>query len=244
MTTSGPPPGFYDDPDHPGRQRWWDGQQWTDVTQGTSGLPDVSTVAGGALIADGVIGFGRNRQGIFGSLFGIALGIGIAVVFGFILGPSMAAQGSLEEPVQAQATIVDVLRTVSEGDRNDSSSSSSVTCGVTIQYTTEEGQTIESGSSFTSSSLCAYAPGQVVDITYDATQVGNFQGLDSTGDLLTRWFPWIFAGVGVVIALSSLWTFLLRATQIGGGLYLIQRSRQKDRDRQAKKAEKRQHSSD
>ena len=206
-------------------------------------MPDISTVAGGALIADGVIGFGRNRQGIFGSIVGIGLGIGITVVFGFILGPSMAAQGSLKEPVQAQATVIDVIRTVTESDPGQSSSSSSMTCGVTIRYATEEGQTIESGTSFTSSALCSYSPGQLVEVTYDATTVGNFQGLDSTGDMLTRWFPWIFAGVGVLIALSSFWTLILRATQIGGGIYLIQRSRQKDRERRARKEEKRHRSS-
>jgi hypothetical protein len=55
---------------------------------------------------------------------------------------------------------------------------------------------------------------------------------------LGEWFPWIFVGVGVLIAVTSFWTFLLRATQIGGGIYLINRSRQKDLVRLAAKKNK------
>jgi len=36
---SGPPAGFYDDPDGSGRQRWFDGTSWTDHYQSTSAAP-------------------------------------------------------------------------------------------------------------------------------------------------------------------------------------------------------------
>ena len=84
--------------------------------------------------------------------------------------------------------------------------------------------------------MCSFAVGQTIAISYDASNVGRFEGLDPTGEAVQGWFPYLFIGVGVIIALSSAWTFLLRATQIGGGIYLINLSRQKDRERLAKKA--------
>lgn len=243
MTTTSPPPGFYDDPDHPGKKRWWDGSAWTDVTEGKGpgipglgNLPDAGTLAGGALIADGLIGFGKNRQGIFGSLVGIFVGIGVALGVGVFLAPAMLEQSSIATPVPTQATVLQVDRLVSQADPTDRSSSSSVSCAVVLGYSTSEGQSVEAATPYSSSSLCSFVVGQTVAITYDATNVGRFQGLDPTGETVQGWFPYIFIGVGVIIALSSAWTFLLRATQIGGGIYLINRSRQKDQERLAKKA--------
>lgn len=37
---TGPPPGWYDEPDSPGRERWWDGEQWTEHRR--SGGPEAS----------------------------------------------------------------------------------------------------------------------------------------------------------------------------------------------------------
>ena len=139
MTATSPPPGFYDDPDNPGKKRWWDGSAWTDVTDGNGpaipglgNLPDVGTLAGGALIADGLIGFGANRQGIFGSLVGIVVGVGIAIGVGVFLAPAMLEQSSIDSPVPAQATVLQVDRLVSQADPTDQSSSSSVSCAVVL----------------------------------------------------------------------------------------------------------------
>jgi hypothetical protein len=243
MATTSPPPGFYDDPDNPGKKRWWDGNAWTDVTDGKGpaipglgNLPDVGTLAGGALIADGLIGFGANRQGIFGSLVGIVVGVGLAVGVGVFLAPAMLEQSSIDAPVPSQATVLQVDRLVSQADPTDQSSSSSVSCAVVLGYSTSEGQAVEAATPYSSSSLCSFVVGQTVAISYDASNVGRFEGLDPTGEAVQQWFPYLFIGVGVIIALSSAWTFLLRATQIGGGIYLINRSRQKDRERLAKKA--------
>jgi hypothetical protein len=38
-TPSGPPAGFYDDPDGSGRQRWFDGSTWTDHYQSAPAVP-------------------------------------------------------------------------------------------------------------------------------------------------------------------------------------------------------------
>jgi hypothetical protein len=236
MSDSLPPPGFYEDPENPGKQRWWDGTAWTDVAKGSSNLPDLGSLAGGALLADGFIGFGKNRQGIVGSFTGIFVGIALALGAGLFLAPAMAQQSTLENPMSTQATVIAVERVVSTSDSSSSSSSSSLTCAVVVQYSTTEGQTVESTTPYTSSSLCSFAQGQVVEITYDANNIGRFSGLDPLGDTFSQWFPWVLVGVGVLIAAGSFWTFLLRATQIGGGIYLINKSRQKDRSRlEAKK---------
>jgi hypothetical protein len=150
----------------------------------------------------------------------------------------MAAQSSMENPVAAQATVVAVERLITQSDSTDRSSSSTLTCAVVVSYSTLEGQSVETITPYTSSSLCSFVPGQSVAITYDAENIGRFSGLDPTGDLVGEWFPWIFVGVGVLIAVTSFWTFLLRATQIGGGIYLINRSRQKDLDRLAARKKK------
>jgi hypothetical protein len=236
VATSSPPPGFYDDPENTDRQRWWDGQGWTEVTQEAKSFPDVSKFAGGALIADGIIGFGPNRQGIFGSLVGIAVGIAMAVGIAVFIAPNFAEQNTLKDPVQVPATVFDVQRVTTQNvDERGQNTSTSISCSVVVRYTTQTGQEIESGTPYTSSSLCAYSPGQIIDIAYDASKVSRFQGLDATGDAINRWFPWIFVGVGVIIAVSSLWTLIVRATQIGGGIYLIRRSREKSRAKQARK---------
>lgn len=242
MTTTPPPPGFYDDPQGPGKKRWWDGTAWTDVTEdkdtklpGLDNLSDVGTLAGGALIADGLIGFGKNRQGILGSLMGIVVGVALAIGVGVFLAPAMLEQSTIDNPVPAQATVLQVDRLVSQADPSDDSSSSSVSCVVVVEYQTTDGMRVEAVTPYSSSGLCSFVSGQTVPITYDASNVGKFQGLDPTGDVLQSWFPYIFIGVGVIIALSSAWTFLLRATQIGGGIYLINASRGKDCERLQRK---------
>jgi hypothetical protein len=245
METTAPPPGFYDDPDHPGKKRWWDGTAWTDVTEGKStslpgldNLPDVGTLAGGALIADGLIGFGKNRQGILGSLMGVVVGVALAIGVGVFLAPAMLEDSTIDNPVPAQASVLQVDRLVSQADPTDRTSSSSISCAVVLEYETSEGQRVEAATPYSSSSLCSFAVGQRVPVTYDASNVGKFQGLDPTGEMVQGWFPYIFIGVGVIIALSSAWTFLLRATQIGGGIYLINASREKDRQRLQRKKDK------
>lgn len=243
MTTTSPPPGFYDDPDGPGKKRWWDGAAWTDVTEGKSAVPDLGTLAGGALLADGIVGFGKDRQGILGALMGVVVGVALAIGVGVFLAPAMLEQSSIENPVPTQATIVQVDRLVLQSDPSDRSSSGSVSCAVVVEYSTSAGELVQAGTPYSSGNLCSFVVGQTVAIVYDASSVGKFQGLDPTGDALAGWAPLIFVGVGVIIALSSLWTFLLRATQIGGGIYLINRSRQKDSERRMLKAEKRGHSS-
>lgn len=255
-----PPPGFYDDPDNPGKERWWDGQQWSEIsrddetpaTQNSAAdvagslievvrenLPDAGSVAGGALIADGVVGFGRNRQGIFGALKGIIFGVVFVAISLFILQPMMGESGTVDNPVPVDATVVAVERVeTTSTDSNGQTQTSDTTCTVTLAYSTQTGEEILAQTPYSSTTLCGRSEGEVVAIEYDADSPTTIQGLDTMGEALTKWFPWIFVGAGVLIIISSLWTLILRATQIGGGIYLINRSRQRDREKLARKAEK------
>lgn len=265
---AGPPPGFYDDPENPGKVRWWDGSRWTDVTQddvrdgetdGRTGtdeggglvdkivdtvsdkLPDAQTAIGGALIADGVIGFGKNRVGIGGAIGNIIVGSVIAIAFAFFVAPWMSDQAGISNPVTTQAEIVAVDQFQSNNtDDKGNVTSTSLVCTVTLQYSTSDDGEIQATTPYSSSSLCSRFVGEEVEIRYDAEAPGRFEGLDAMSDGFTKWFPWIFVAVGVLIAVSGLWTLMLRATQIGGGIYLIARSRKRDHDKvaakQAKKA--------
>lgn len=267
--SSSPPPGFYDDPDNPGKVRWWDGSRWTDITkddaadmgngerdeQGTNlvdkvvdtvsdKLPDAQTAIGGALIADGVIGFGKNRVGIGGAIGNIIVGTGIAVAFAFFVAPWMTAQTAISSPVTTQAEVIAVDQFQSENkDERGNVTSTSLVCTVTVEYATDTDGVIQATTAYSSSSLCSRFVGEQVEIRYDAQAPGRFEGLDAMSDGFTKWFPWIFVAAGILIALSGAWTLLLRATQIGGGIYLIARSRKKDHDKviakQAKKAARR-----
>ncbi len=203
-------------------------------------LPDAQTAIGGALIADGVIGFGKNRVGIGGAIGNIIVGTGIAIAFAFFVAPWMSDQAGISDPVATQAEVVAVDQFQSENkDDKGNVTSTSLVCTVTLEYATQDDGVIQVTTPYSSSSLCSRFVGEQVDIRYDAQSPGRFEGLDALGDGFTKWFPWIFAAVGVLIALSGLWTLMLRATQIGGGIYLIARSRKKDHDKVVAKQAKR-----
>lgn len=95
----GPPPGWYDDPDNPGRQRWWNGQTWTEAvgpaegstmpaTTGTSS-PTPSTQA----VSDASGDEGNHSR---------AQVIALAVAAVVLLGGGMAIGGLLTGPGDAQ----------------------------------------------------------------------------------------------------------------------------------------------
>lgn len=254
--TSSPPAGFYDDPQDPSRDRWWDGTAWTDVTREAEAqrpgpldagglvdaLPDqvkglyarhkddVRTVAGAALATDAVVGFGAQRQGLGGALKGVLFGLVFVAVGVFVL--MLVNASAVREPVPVTATVVSV-----EIDRTkDSNGGTSTTCTPMLTFTTTDGREVMTPTSGGSSTLCSYNEGDVVDIVYDAKDPSRIAGLDTFGDRFMPIFPWIFIVAGAFLTLSSMWTAVLRATQLGAGIALIARSRSRDAAKREAKA--------
>ena len=257
MTASAPPPGFYDDPQDPERDRWWDGAAWTDVTREAvaddrpgpleagglvDALPDqlkglyerhkddAQTVAGAALAADAVVGFGPRREGLGGALKGVLFGLVFVGVGWFLF--QLNDAGAVREPVDATATVLGVDRSTTR----DSDGNTSTSCTPLITFTTVEGREVTTAPLGGSGTMCAYQEGDEVTIQYDASDPSRITGLDALGDRLMPLFPWVFLLVGAFFALSSLWTVLLRATQLGAGIALVARSRARDRSKREAKA--------
>ena len=176
--SSAPPPGFYNDPDGSDKERWWDGNKWTDITQDgdpspddhttdqprstvdkivdtiSDKVPDAQTAIGGALIADGVIGFGKNRVGIGGAIGNIVFGVGIMVVFGLFVAPWMSSQTTIAEPVTTMAEIVAVDQFQSNNtDDKGNVTSTSLVCSVTVEYETQSDGVIQVTTPYSSSCL-------------------------------------------------------------------------------------------
>lgn len=252
-----PPPGFYTDPHDPSgaTQRWWDGATWTahtqpaaapaaapstpDIVGQLSELPgrvtewvkenpeQIQQVGGAVLAADGVVGFGKRRAGVFDALSGI---FGSFVVLVILTGVLLVIWSNikppeLREPVAVVATVVDVYR----GLGSDSG------CAVTVEYPVGT-QVIQASPPYRSSALCSLRDGERVEIEYDASEPDVFRGLEEGIPLSIALFILAFAAVFVWTFFSSVFTFFLRATQIGGGIALIARARKKRAEKDAAKA--------
>lgn len=196
----------------------------------------VHQAAGGALIADGVVGFGRNRVGIFGALKNMiisAVMVTFAVVF--LILSNEAGAGGNQNGTPATATVQSV--TIDTGSDN------TTVCSPIVSFTTADGQDITAQYSIYSSSMCGIASGDTYEITYDANNPTRISGIDSTGDILFRLFPLLFVIILGIVFISSLFTVILRATQIGGGIAIIAKARAKDRAKQEAKASRKRGSS-
>lgn len=164
-------------------------------------------VAGGLLIADGLVGLEnpldgkKTRPGIAGSLF--------FVVFGLIFGGAglFMIFGGIDTDAETTGTVTDVAR-------NHRSGSSSTTCGLTASYVVD-GKTYTAGSHGSSSSDCGKHVGSKVTVGYQSAhpEVGQIKG----GSLIM----WLFPFIGGLTLLFGVGLFLLRLASIVGGLLLF-----------------------
>ena len=171
---------------------------------------------GGLLILDGFIGIdnplGNNkRSGIFGSLIGVVVGL----VFVFGTGFFGNLFGINKLTATTTATVVSVSQQTRTG--NDDSGSS---CIATAKYTVggkEYTQTASSGSS----SACSLTVGSNIDINYDPNNPGSWAYDLATVKTVLKIFPI----VGAIVAITSLFTFVIRLLSIIFGWKLLKTGR-------------------
>ncbi len=181
----------------------------------------VDTVAGGALVAEGLLGLdgrGNTRPGIAGAIKGVFFGLlfaGIAFV-----GALFMSTGDIDGAVQTTGTVVEV---------RESTSSDSDTCSLVLEYQVD-GRTYTTGSGWGSDSLCGKSRGSVVTVQYDPANPGHANMPTPTG---MRFLPWAFVGVGLLITVVSAVQVVLRAAALGTGGWLLWRGLRGRGSRQA-----------
>ena len=169
-------------------------------------------LGGAALAADGVVGFGPNRQGIGGAIKGMFVGL-LFVVIGLVAISFLGAQGSVGA---GEAKVPGVVTSVNSSTSTDSSGSSSTSCTPLAKFAVG-GKSYQAGTSI-GVSPCGYQVGQSVDVIYTKADPSTSHVVVSSGPVM---FLWIFPIVGLIAFFGSLWTFIKRAGSIAGGIALI-----------------------
>lgn len=176
------------------------------IIEGYRGDPYVwartKQVAGGLLVADGLIGLEnpldgkKSRPGIFGAGIGVVVG----AVF-LVLGWTFVSDMNFEGDATTTGVVVDTP------DRGD-------TCGMVAEYIVD-GQTYTASTSASSSSYCNNI-GQDVTIEYISESPSKSQ-IKSNTDL----WVWMFPGMGALVLVGSFGTLLVRLVSIIGGAVLF-----------------------
>lgn len=165
----------------------------------------VQTVAGGALIADGAVGLGKNKNGLFPSLFMMIFGIVFIVIVGGIFS---AGSSSYTNPVSTTGTVTEILTT---GSGN---------CAPAYDYTPEGyDHTVGGQGNLYSSGQCGLNVGDPIEIIYDANKPQVSQPADDGAGMIKYVF-FLVPGLFVLIGAYGVVTSLLK---IGGGTFLLVR---------------------
>jgi hypothetical protein len=174
--------------------------------------------AGGALIADGIIGFGEKRAGIFGAIGTIIFGIVWIVVTSMMLDPFAASS-------EIKAGEVKVAAQVSEVKWNESKSSSSKksspSCAPIATFNVDGTTYTATSNSYTSP--CPWDKGETIDVIYNKDQIAASARVDDSKTM--ELFTFIFPAAGFLVIAGGVWTFIKRAGSIGAGIYLFRRGK-------------------
>lgn len=171
--------------------------------------------AGAALVAEGAVGaisrlsdavnpFDRrdNGRGVIGAFLGLIIGV-VFVVVGMLMAPNPPS-----DEVSTAGTVVDVATSrTTDGDR---------TYSPVIEYTDADGTTRTFTQSVSSSSRPTV--GDTVQVGYSAARPDQARRLDGVAVKI----HWLVIGIGAVVALAALWSFLVKTAMIvvGGKLFL------------------------
>ena len=176
---------------------------------------------GGLLILDGFVGIdnpfgGKKRAGIFGTLIGVAVGVV------FVLAPTFFGNlsGINKMTATTNATVVSVGQPQVSTSSSANSTHTSSSCSATVRYSVNGKQYVQT-SSVSSSSMCSYTPGGVVQINYNPNNPGQWASDVKTIHTILKLFFW----AGLVVVLSSLVTFFIRLFSIIFGWKLLKNGR-------------------
>jgi len=184
-------------------------------TENPASYAAAQQAVGGLLVIDGFIGidnpFGKNkRSGIFGSVMGVI--VGLLLLFG------TSFMGNIFGINNLTATTTATVVEVTQPTRTSSKSGSSCTPQATY---TVNGKDYTQTSTSGSSSACALTAGQTIAINYDPNNPGAWAYDLQTAKTVLKIFPI----AGAIVAMSSVWTFIVRLLSILFGWKLLKNGR-------------------
>lgn len=164
------------------------------------------TVAGGALVVDGLVGIdtpGRKRGGLFGSLLAAIIGV-VFVGLGFYI------QHQSQPFADGTATTGQVTAVHITNDKGKAMYSR------VVIFATGDGRQVEfteAGSSSTPAQV-----GDPVNISYRAADPRSARIVGEN-----TWIPWAIVAVGALVAIVGTLTFLVRLVTLIAGIVLLTR---------------------
>jgi hypothetical protein len=166
-----------------------------------------TSIAGGALIADGALGLTKNGGGLKGSLGTIAFGIIWLLFTGLFLGPM--TDGAKPAPGE----------TTSQGQISDLRTDRTGQCTPLATFAAD-GKTYQAGASY-SSKPCDVSLGETVTVIYNASNPTGSARLapPAKTNALFGIFPWVGWGV---IALG-VFGLIKNVSFIAGGIVLLRK---------------------